>query len=257
MNVLDHMLKAFATYGVFTIGKRNSMPRIFIFDAVHTFLRPFPDVLTAYHQVGQIHGSELSKEKLKTRFHTARRTRFSTSIPAEQTQPGSLPSSDEIEFQLWRDLVTDVFAEIKPVDALFEQLWGHFASPGNWQVYDDVAECWAQMKSGGDRIVVASNFDSRLHAIMENFDELAVAESVFCSAEVGYRKPDPLFYKFVSDSLKLTDADEVIMIGDDFENDYVAPKKFGWKAMHLNRKLDYNRQRGVISSLSELHTSAT
>jgi FMN phosphatase YigB (HAD superfamily) len=47
------------------------------------------------------------------------------------------------------------------------------------------------------------------------------------------------------------------MIGDDFENDYVAPKRFGWKAIHLDRKLKYHRKSHVISSLHELHTSTS
>jgi putative hydrolase of the HAD superfamily len=233
------------------------MPRLFVFDAVHTFLRPVPDVLTAYFDAGRLHGSELSKEKIKTRFRIARRSRFSTGIPSHQTQPGSLRSSDAIELQLWRDLISDVFTEIKPVDSLFERLWEHFALPENWQLYDDVAACWSKLHANGDRIIVASNFDSRLHAIMENFEELAIADAVYCSAEVGYRKPDPLFYETVSKSFGIAESDEVIMIGDDFENDYVAPKRFGWKAIHLDRKLKYHRKSHVISSLHELHTSTS
>jgi putative hydrolase of the HAD superfamily len=228
------------------------MSRIYIFDAVHTFLRPVPDVLTAYHDVGQIHGSTISKEKLATRFRAARNARFSANFSAAAAQPGSLKSSDAIEYQLWRDLIADVFLEIRPVDKLFEQLWTHFANADNWQLYDDVANCWARLHEDGHRIVVGSNFDSRLNAIVKRFPELSVAHAIFCSAEVGYRKPDPLFYQVVADSFGITDSDEVTMIGDDFENDYIAPKRFGWKALHLNRKASGNAQSHVIRDLGSL-----
>jgi putative hydrolase of the HAD superfamily len=228
------------------------MSRLYIFDAVHTFLRPAPDVLTAYHDVGKLHGSTISKDKLATRFRAARKTRFSANFSAAATQPGSLESSDAIEYQLWQDLIADVFLEIRPVDKLFEQLWGHFANADNWQLYDDVAECWARLHAAGNRIIVASNFDSRLNAIVERFPELSVAEAVFCSAEVGYRKPDPLFYQAVADSIGIVDSDQVIMVGDDFENDYVAPKRFGWKALHLNRKTTEKTQSHVIQDLNSL-----
>ncbi len=226
------------------------MPRVYIFDAVHTFLRPVPDVLSAYLDAGRLHGSELSKEELGSRFRVARRKLFSTYVAASQTQPGSLTSSDAIEHQLWRDLIAEIFTEIKPIDTLFSQLWKHFASPENWQLYDDVTACWSRLHANGDRIIVASNFDSRLHAIVEYFPQLSVAEAVYCSAEVGYRKPDPLFYQTVAKSLGLKDSDDVIMIGDDSENDFIAPRRFGWKALHLDRR---TFRRGTCNTIPDLN----
>ena len=228
------------------------MPRTFIFDAVHTILRPVPDVRSAYFAVGQKHGSKLSREQVGDRFRIARRQRFSTYIAASQTQPGSLPSSDEIEFELWRGLVSDIFLQIDPIDPLFQELWDHFASPENWELYDDVEACWNRLHERGDRIVVASNFDSRLHDIAAKHPVLSVADAIYCSAEVGYRKPDPLFYQAVADSFGIGESDEVIMVGDDFENDYVAPVQFGWKAFHLDRRSNNASDSRVIPSLDLL-----
>lgn len=228
------------------------MSRIFIFDAVHTILRPIPDVISAYFLAGKRHGSELSKDDVKTRFRVARRQRFATFVAASQTQAGSLVSSDPIEKQLWRDLVTDVFLDVQPIDSLFSELWAHFASAENWQLYDDVESCWSKLKSSGDRIVIASNFDSRLNEIVFQHQPLSLADAVYCSAEVGYRKPDPQFYRAVADSFGINEPDEVIMIGDDYENDFVAPVRFGWKAFHLDRRDGQNGNQNTISSLEAL-----
>jgi len=231
------------------------MSRIFIFDAVHTILRPIPDVISAYFLAGQRHGSLLTKNEVKKRFRIARRQRFATFVAASQTEPGSLVSSDEIEYQLWRDLVSDVFLDVQTIDTLFKELWLHFASANHWQLYDDVEACWSKLKANGDRIVIASNFDSRLNEIVTEHQPLSLADAVYCSAEVGYRKPDPLFYKTVAESFGIKDADEVVMIGDDFENDYVAPVRFGWKAFHLDRRSTDRSDQRVIESLESVAIS--
>lgn len=228
------------------------MSRIFIFDAVHTILRPIPDVVSAYFLAGQRHGSLLTKDKVKTGFRIARRQRFGTFVAASQTQAGSLISSDAIEWQLWQDLVSDVFEDVRPIDGLFQELWSHFASADNWQLYDDVESCWSQLKENGDRIVIASNFDSRLNEIVAQHELLSLADAVYCSAEVGFRKPDPMFYKAVADSFGVSDSDEVIMVGDDFENDYVGPTKHGWKALHLDRRAMNKSDQRAIASLDDL-----
>ena len=228
------------------------MSRFFIFDAVHTILRPVPDVMSTYFLAGQKFGSQFSKDEVKQRFRKARRRHFGTDTPAEQTQPGSLPSSDDDEYQLWKELVTDLFADVRPIDSMFKGLWEHFASPKSWQLFDDVEVCWQRLRQSGGRLVIASNFDSRLHEIVAQHSAIAEADAVFCSAEVGYRKPDPKFYEFVSGSLGLTKTDEVTMVGDDFENDCAAPRKFGWQAWHLDRRHGIELKTHAISSLSQL-----
>jgi len=228
------------------------MSRTIIFDAVHTILKPVPDVISCYFLAGKRHGSSLTKAELKSRFREGRQVHFGTSKSAKETDPGSLPSSDAIEFELWRNLVAHVFADVSDTATLFQQLWDHFASPANWELYDDVASSWSSLASDGDQLVIASNFDSRLYQIVQQHPALAVADAVFCSADIGYRKPDPLFYETVSRSLELTEQDEVIMVGDDFENDYAAPEIFGWKAFHLDRRDGVEAKEGVISSLSQL-----
>lgn len=211
------------------------MSRIVLFDAVGTILRPQPDVISAYHRAGIAHGSQLSIEEIAGRFRTARRARFDLNRSAEQTKADSLRSSDEIEYALWRDLIRDVFTDVDNVDGLFSELWSHFAAAENWSLYDDVEGCWNALVKLDFRVAVASNFDSRLDEIVSKFAQLNAAERVFCSAGVGFRKPDPLFYRSIATSLKLSGSDDVYFVGDDLENDFIAPKRFGWHAFHLDR----------------------
>ena len=231
------------------------MSRIYIFDAVHTVLKPVPDVIRCYYEAGKQHGSSLTRPEVKRRFRDASSRLFALSHSAAETAAGSQVSSDQIEFQLWESLIGEVFVDVAKIEPLFQQLWEYFASPQSWQLYDDVASSWQSLADRGERLVIASNFDSRLHEIVKLHSVFSLAEAVFCSAEVGFRKPDPMFYQQVADRLSLGPQEEVIMVGDDFENDYEAPRLFGWQAFHLDRRHGTEPDRigkGTISSLSQL-----
>ena len=200
------------------------MARIYIFDAVGTVLRPVPDVIRAYHLAGVRHGSQFSKDQVKRRFRTARQKYFGAKPESGTTTTNPLISSDEIEYRLWKSLVSEVFADVSDRQKLFDELWAHFASPDHWQLYEDVEACWRKLAEQGDRLFVASNFDSRLYKILARFEVFALAERSFCSADVGFRKPDALFYQEVAVGIDIRDIEAVTMIGDDYQNDFLAPK---------------------------------
>ena len=220
------------------------MPRTIVFDAVGTLVKPQPDVVTVYHQAGIHHGSLLSRGDVTGRFKLARKKFFNCDHSATTTPAGSLQSSDVIEYALWRKLVDFVFEDVRHT-RLFEQLWAHFASPTNWAPYDDVTQCIAKLQQRGDNLVIASNFDSRIHNIINATNQLSAISTVYCSAEVGFRKPDPEFYRVVAE--QIPDNHEVIMIGDDLENDCVAPRLFGWRGIHLNRSPNPSQQNTATS----------
>ena len=149
----------------------------------------------------------------------------------------SLASSDELEFQLWKQVVYDVFDELNSREILFQELWEYFSFPGHWQVYRDVRPCWEQLTALGIGIGLASNFDSRLLKITSAL--LPAADFVFYSAQIGYRKPSPQFYRGIETKLSALAGGAAqprfLMVGDDFENDYAAPQLAGWSSIWLNR----------------------
>jgi len=227
------------------------MNRTFVFDAVGTLLRPIPDVITAYRQAGLRHGSSLDRQEVAARFKIARRRYFNCDTSAEATGSGSLVSSDDIERELWRSLIGDVFHDVVAADELFQQLWAHFALPESWGLYDDVAEC-LNCIAVNDQIVIASNFDSRLLAIVAAFSELNCVSEVHCSAAVGFRKPDPMFYQHVAGTIR--DNHTVIMVGDDLQNDCLAPERLAWQGIWLDRDgTDQNLDSAQrLTSLSQI-----
>jgi len=224
--------------------------RVVLFDAVGTVIKPDPDVVSIYEQLGRAYGCRLSRDELKLRISHARQKYFNV-CPASEVGPGvwaevesgtdSLVSSDEIELRLWRQLVVEVFKEVSDSNRLFEELWEHFRLAQHWRLYDDATSCWDRLRAHGCLIGLASNFDSRLVQLCDSIPLLKTADFVFQSAGVGFRKPSPEFYRTVEkqlrDSTVSSDAQgvEIYMVGDDLVNDCLGPNRVGWAGVWLNR----------------------
>ena len=228
-----------------------SVDQVVLFDAVGTVIKPEPDVVSAYQRLGNCYGSRLTTKELKSRISHARQKYFNvypTSKELEDVcQPGifdsaadNIVSNDEIERQTWRQLVVEVFKEVPDSDQLFEELWEHFRLPRHWQLYDDAAACWDRLRSNGYLIGLASNFDSRLIQLCDSIPLLKTADFVFQSAGVGFRKPSPMFYQTIENEILGSpmignSTARFYMVGDDLENDCLAPARHGWSGFWLNR----------------------
>jgi putative hydrolase of the HAD superfamily len=241
---------------------------IVLFDAVGTVIKPVPGVIDVYHRLGAKHGSILDRHAIAQRIGAARRKHFQVgtiAFPSEvhsgtpPVDPPGLISSDELELELWRRLIFDVFAELAPCEPLFQDLWGHFAQPDHWQLYDDVLPCWQRLSGQGFEIGLASNFDSRLLRIATHL--LPHAGFVFYSGQIGHRKPSPMFYRKIETALSSSESPtkpKILMVGDDYENDCAAPRLAGWSAVWLNRRHDwrpvskYEPAQEGLASLDEL-----
>ena len=71
---------------------------------------------------------------------------------------------------------------------------------------------------------------------------------------MGYRKPDPRFFEALMQKLEI-DPENVISVGDKYENDIVAARKSGIHAIWFNMKNDpgeYPEADLIISQMSQL-----
>lgn len=228
----------------------QSEKRFFVlFDAVGTLIYPDPDVLLVYHRFGQSHGSQLSIEAITARFSRLRRKIFQSETTGDSTHHDlsrfEFPSSQQIEQQLWRDLVQQLFTDVVDCNALFDELWEHFSRPCHWRVYEDVQSCWESLQEQGIGIGIASNFDKRLKPICRELGLNGENCQLFCSAGLGFRKPDLRFYRAIEQSLPFQ---SLLMVGDDYINDYVAPRLCGWQSLQLVRQ----KKRQTTESIDSL-----
>ncbi len=69
----------------------------------------------------------------------------------------------------------------------------------------------------------------------------------YISEVIGYKKPDHNFYKHIQEQTNCC-SNELIMIGDHYQQDYLVPKELGWKSIWLS----HNRSSTTDNNISLL-----
>ncbi|NIN76402.1 MAG: HAD-IA family hydrolase [Planctomycetales bacterium] len=216
-----------------------------LFDAVGTLIRPRRSVADTYHAVGRRHGFDVLPDVIARRFPRALRRQDQL-----DAQSGDWRTSEPRERQRWRDIVAEVFSNAEgagDLDALFADLWEHFAAPENWQVYHDVQPTWRRLANQGRILGVASNLDCRLADLAAGLAPLHECQHWFISSQLGVRKPAEQFFAAIEQRLGLA-AHQILLVGDDWQNDIVGARRRGWHA----RLLDRQRQRPGKLAIDDL-----
>ncbi len=217
------------------------------FDAVGTIIHPTPSAAEVYYCLARRYGSQLSAEEIAGRFRTAFRVSEQGDVTAE---PGQGHTTSEAREELrWRQIVASVIDDIADTDRCFSDLFAHFARPASWSCFDDVPETISRFQAAGYRLAIASNFDSRLHAVCNGMASLRAIELRIISSEVGCRKPGRLFFAALV-ARAGCHAGDVLMIGDDRANDVEGARAAGLEAILIKRRGHCGP--GEISSLIEL-----
>lgn len=221
------------------------------FDAVGTLLKPVPDVVTAYHRFGTAHGSRLTPDEIRQRFAQLYPQHFCRTGELEST----LQTSESLERTRWRSLVTQLFSDVQPATALFEELWQHFAQHSSWELYPDVEPTLRLLRERQIPWGIASNFDQRLDAIIAGIPAMTDAKVVVTSATAGWSKPSSEFFQFAASQAEVGASrmpSPLWMVGDNQALDFEAAIASGWKALHLERDLNTAKEPWQICSLVEV-----
>lgn len=197
--------------------------RVAVFDVVGTLVAPRPSVPEAYRAAAARQGVFLDAETIHHRFRDAWREeeqRDAMASPAYAT-------SQDRERARWRSIVDRVFGGGEACDAIFAELWDHFATPASWEPIAAGAGLFDAAVSAGVPIALASNFDERLNGLVTRLDPLSRADHVFTSAEIGWRKPAAEFFRTIERRLGCR-PHELVLVGDDATLDLAAGQRAGW-----------------------------
>jgi putative hydrolase of the HAD superfamily len=198
--------------------------RAVVFDAVGTLVHPWPSAPEVYGAFGRQFGSRLDISTIHQRFHEAFRGEEKTD------QVGGWRTNPEREQQRWRAIVTRTLPDVRDGEACFRTLWDYFAQPMSWRATNGAGLVLTQLKERGLSLGVASNFDSRLRTVLAGISEFPRDLNIVVSAEVGWRKPAPEFFAAVVDAIGVG-PNEILMVGDDAENDVAAARAAGLRAV--------------------------
>ena len=192
-----------------------------VFDAVGTLIEPRPRVADVYHAACLRHGGTRSPDEIARRFREVMAARIADPRTSEQ---------DEREF--WQRTVADVLGTVKNPEACFAELYEHFATPEAWKLCQGVEQTLARLSKHDVRVAVASNFDQRLHRVLDGLSGMDAIQLRVISSEVGWRKPDHRFFEALLAQTGVS-SKEILIVGDDVSNDIVPARELGMTSVFV------------------------
>lgn len=187
-------------------------------DAGGTLLYPDPGVGEVYARAGARHGVPAGPHDLNAAFGRAFERKKGLGIPDYR--------------EWWRDVVRDTFAEFgepDDPDALFDELYDHFAAADAWRLFPGALETVATLKERGYGVGLISNWDDRLPDLLEGLGLLPGLDPVVVSCRVGVEKPDRRIYETALREAGVP-PHRALMVGDDEAADLHGARAAGLEA---------------------------
>ena len=209
------------------------MPRIraVVFDVGGTLIYPAVPVGETYAKFARKHGVKLSAEATETAFREA----FRSSSPRAK---GTVPR-DGNDRAWWKQVVAKStidksFPDPAVFEQFFEDVYQFYAQADAWGIYPEVLEVLEDLRDREIDLAILSNWDARLHTVLDGSGLGEYLSNRFISSELGWEKPDPAIYRHVVESLRIK-PEAILSVGDDAKNDIEGPKRAGWQALQIER----------------------
>lgn len=220
------------------------------FDAADTLFFIKEGLGNTYAGVARKHGADPDTAALRMAFSKAFRG-------APPLAFGGVTEDERkrLEKEWWKKVVTDVYTEVGMFDGFdehFDELFEVFRS-GAWTLFPETVPVLEALKSGGYRLGIISNFDSRVYDVMERLGIYGYFDTFVISSETGYAKPSPGIFLAALEKAG-ADPAESIHVGDDLKNDFHGPRALGIRAILLDREGEYASLERMdrINNLTEL-----
>lgn len=207
--------------------------KVIFFDALGTLFGVRGSVGQMYRQVALEFGVELDAGQTDRCFIEAFRG----------APPMVFPNSEAIsaqEYEWWYQLVQATFArsgdydKFKDFAEFFRRLYQFFATSSPWEVYPDVPDSLAKLRSMGYKLGIISNFDSRLFSVLDALSLTDWFDEVVISSLTGSAKPDRGIFDYALHRLQIS-APEALHVGDSYKEDYEGAIGAGLSAFWLQR----------------------
>ena len=122
-------------------------------------------------------------------------------------------------------------------DPYFDTLYDHYAKGSAWERFPDVEPALRDLRDGGCKLAVVSNFDSRLPGILRDLGIADQLDAIIYSSAVGSAKPDPVIFRRALAALDV-DPESAVHVGDSPEADVAGAAAAGprlfWKILTIS-----------------------
>jgi putative hydrolase of the HAD superfamily len=203
-----------------------SRVRAVTFDFGGTLLTPFPSVGAVYAEVLARREVTVSAEIVEARFRQA-------FVELRSKTHSGITEATELAY--WRAIVHRALSPECPaalLDSVFTELWEEFSHARRWQVLPGASallKAFAAVTPARS-LAVFSNWDSRLHRVLDELGWSSQFQHLFISSEIGFEKPHPSAFRAVESALKLP-PEAILHIGDSYAHDYQPASAAGWQAL--------------------------
>lgn len=225
-------------------------------DLGQTLIQPTQAVGHVYHRVALGHGvaspgdPQQVQQRFTQAFHRLRQR-------ARAAQVLAYGQTEEASCAFWRELVGQVLEleEDSPTrEAIFQDLYGHFATAAAWTVFPDAFPLIRKTRQLGWHLGLVSNWDARISRVLEVTGLALSFDVVISSHAVGFEKPDERIFREACRCLEVVPGRDIVLhVGDTLEEDVEGARRAGLVAFHLDREHRYADAPFRIRSLKELH----
>ena len=205
-------------------------------DAGLTLLRARPSLGGVYTQVARAHGREIHPSE----FDRAADAAFHAQA-AEHRDAGEagMRTSEDLERVSWHRHARRVMDGVPAMAGMdfepwFEDLYRDFGSAAVWAPFEDAVPALEALRARGIRLAVVSNWDRRLHQILEDGGLRPWFEAVIVSSEIGWRKPHPEIFRRALAAMDVGPG-QALHVGDSLGDDVEGARAVGIRAALLDR----------------------
>jgi len=158
---------------------------------------------------------------------------------------------NEVEYKISLNIPSKEVDE--KFDEYFNDLFEKFRTTA-WKIYPDTKDVLSELKLRDYKIVIVSNFDSRVYDVCRGMDILGHFDDFVISSESGYAKPSIEIFLLALKRNGLL-ASDCVHIGDNYMNDFICPTSIGMNAIFLDRENEHpEKDIKKIKDLNELLT---
>jgi putative hydrolase of the HAD superfamily len=226
-------------------------------DAAGTLIRVRRPVGETYARIAREHGIPADAEDIGRAFRTV--------FPRMSPLAFGTTDRETLERQersWWQTLVRGCLGrhgQHAAFGACFSELYAYYGGAGAWALYPEVPALLQSLDEACVQAAVVSNFDTRLHGVLEQLGVHGRFRTVLCSTEVGAAKPDPHIFQAACTRLR-TDPAHTLHVGDDRRADLLGARQAGLQARWVRRGEgadaadDAIRDLSAVSGLVRAHT---
>jgi putative hydrolase of the HAD superfamily len=215
--------------------------RAVLFDVDFTLARPGPELgPEGYVRAGARHGLTLEP----ARYEAARDAAL-----VDLRRHPELEHDDEIWFRFTERIVRGMGGDADSAYACAVEITRGWERHENFELYDDVPDALAALRSAGLRIGLVSNSarDVREFARHHGLD----VDAGISSFHHGHTKPHGSIFRAVLELLGVEPA-EAVMVGDTIADDIEGALALGMRAILVDREGRHEDFEPRVESLSEL-----